>query len=1026
MTLVLTERAPMTGSSLSLLVGRERELEVLGQLRAQVMRNQGAVVLVSGDGGIGKTRLVQELAQSVRESGWQVMMGRAYALEAGIPYAPFADACEASIAALDSNVLLRLTRGDRTMLTALAPSLAANATADARGNGSTAAEQHARLHAGVLQLLARMAERQPLLLVLENLQWADTTSLELLHFLARQVGSHRVMLVATWNETERELPEALRAMARSLRSLGVSRELPLAPLTPLALEQLIAQRFDVDSASTGSFVSTLHEATRGNPFFVEQILEDLIARGTLRRIANVWVGWHLDAVTLPRSVRDVLQARLDRLSAGARRVADIVSVGGTAIAHDVVRNTLDVRVDEFDDRTGGDGTEVTDLLAALDELRLQGIIVESLEGSRVAYDVAHPLLRQALTDAMGLARERTLHARIATALEQVSGDRAERMAEAIAVHWRLADPQVNARRAVHWLLLAGRQAVDRLAHREAAITFRAALDRADEYPELVDASVVPVLLDELSKLYRRLGEYQQTVAMCTRARDLADVEHNDEAVAVAERRLGIALDGLGHRAEAVRHYDAGIARAERAGNLTLITRLRLAKGDALQALGAPAEARQEIALALDLAEQSGDDTLLARAHRIMLVLHTWSGPAHRAWAHARSAVELAERTGARNLAWSAHWSTAVLAGLTSNTSALQYHLSQATRLADELHSPMLQLRTAEITIEYAAGIGEWDRALVEGERAIATARDFDQTSMLARLLYWVGGVYLQRGEIGEAQRLFDESWRVSGADGQSPERLREVHGILPAMVARVMWLGAIGEHARAIELGREATAMADRTGYVAWAVYRLLPSIAESAMALNDRPTLVAMRDRLQRDSATLSHAIGRGWVALIDGELARQDLRVDEAISLLQTAIGTLEAVPFPFDAARARVRLARTLQQHGDVDEAAREARAALHVFEQVGARPAIDDARALLRSLGARVPTRRTTPGFDGLTGRELEIVRLVARRLSNKEVGAQLDISARTVGTHLANIFDKVGVRDRTALGDLAREQGLHRG
>ena len=713
-----------------------------------------------------------------------------------------------------------------------------------------------------------------------------------------------------------------------------------------------------------------------------------------------------------------MQARLERLGADARRVADIVAVTGTATDHDVVDRVL------RDSEAVPDGPESV-LLAALDELRAQGIVVEHVVNGGVTYDVAHPMLRQALVEAVGLARERALHARIAAALESWHGDKAERHAEQIAAHWRLADPRVNAREAVRWLLLAGRQAMERLARREAAAAFRAALDRADEYPDQVDAAIVPVLLDELARLYRRLGEYQEAIAICLRARDLAAARGDGIGVALAERRLGLAHEGLGQRREAITHFDAGITRARSAGDTMLLARLLLAKGDSLQALGQPEDARREIALALDLAEQRGELELLARAHRSLLKLHTWSGPAHRAWVHARSAVELAEQSGARNLAWSAHWTAAVLGGLTSNTSALQHHLERATKLADELNSPLLQLRTAEIAIEFHSGTGDWNRALVEGERAIVGARAIDQTTLLARLLYWVGSVYLHRGETAEAQRLFDEAWAVSGADGVDVDRPFEVHGVLPAYSARVMWLGAIGEHARAIALGREALAISDRTGYVAWAVYRLIPSIAESALALDDRALLEELRVRLARDSALLAHAVGRGWVSVVEGELAHRAGSTDVARSCLQQAISTLEAVPFPFDAARTRLRLARLLQEQGGTDDATSEARAALQVLEQLGARPAVEEARAVLRALGARLPVRRTAPGFDGLTGRELEIVRLVARRLSNKEIGVQLEISSRTVGTHLANVFDKVGVRDRTALGDLAREQGLHR-
>jgi len=1005
------------------MVGRDRELALIEQLRIDAGKANGNTLLLHGDGGVGKTRLVAELVQAAREQQWHVIVGRAYALETQIPYAPFADGCEPVLAAMDGNLLMRLTRGDQAVLTALAPSRADHHGAS-RDSGSSAAEQHVRLHAGIQRLFARLAEQRPMLLVLENLQWADASSLELLHFLARQAQSHRMLLVGTWNETERDLPDALRTMVRSLRSLGAARELHLEPLTLDAVSQLVAQRFEVDRESIATFVYALFDATRGNPFFVEQVLQDLVASGALRKSGNTWVGWHLEQIVLPRSVRDVLQSRLHRLSTNARRLAELIAVIGTTAEHEVLRRCA-VQDDGTSPALATSADADVHLLSALDELRAQGIIIESMAPGGVSYELAHPLLRQALIEGVGLARERMMHARIAAALEAHHGDRAERYADQIAPHWRLADPQLNARHAVRWMLLAGRHAMSRLARREAALTLRAALDRSDEYPDLIDPDIVPLLLDELARLYRRLGEYTSAITMNTRARDLAALRGDTAGVAIAERRLGLAYEGLGRRADAVRHFDAGLASANQTGDAVLQARLRLAKADSLQALGLNDEARLEIAQALELAEQRNDTELLARAHRMLLKLHTWSGPVHRAWAHARAAVELATQSGARNLAWSAHWSAAVLSGFTCSINALREHLAQATRLADELQSPLLQLRTAEIAIEFYAGTGEWDRAIVEGERAIVEARALDQTSLLARLLYWVSGVYLYRGELAEAQRLVDEAWVVSGAATVDLQQPFEVHGVLPAYVARVMWLGAIGEHERAIELGRVAVATAERTGYVAWAVYRLLPAIAESAMAREDCDALNAVRSRLVSASAMLAHNIGRGWVSIIDGELAARASRPDAAIDAFQHAISLLEGVPFPFDAAKARLRLARVLQTEGRAAEASDEARAALEVFERLKAKSLVDETRSLLRNLGAKLPARRSAPGLIGLTGRELEIVRLVAKRLSNKEIGTQLEISTRTVGTHLANVFDKVGLRDRTALGDLAREHGLHK-
>jgi tetratricopeptide (TPR) repeat protein len=239
----------------------------------------------------------------------------------------------------------------------------------------------------------------------------------------------------------------------------------------------------------------------------------------------------VEQLVLPNSVYDVMSARLARLGAAARQVADVIAVAGMATDHDVIGHVL---------RDGDRPLDGAALLSALDELRVAGIVVENADSGSVTYDMAHPMLRQAFSRASGAAREQALHARIATALEAWHGDKAERHAEQIAAHWRVADPKVNPRASVRWLLLAGRQAMERLARREAAAAFRAALKRADDYPDVVDAEAVPTLLDELSRLYRRLGEYQEAINVCTRARDLA-LAHGDEmAVALAERRLGLA------------------------------------------------------------------------------------------------------------------------------------------------------------------------------------------------------------------------------------------------------------------------------------------------------------------------------------------------------------------------------------------------------------------------------------------------------------------------------------------------------
>jgi DNA-binding CsgD family transcriptional regulator len=237
------------------------------------------------------------------------------------------------------------------------------------------------------------------------------------------------------------------------------------------------------------------------------------------------------------------------------------------------------------------------------------------------------------------------------------------------------------------------------------------------------------------------------------------------------------------------------------------------------------------------------------------------------------------------------------------------------------------------------------------------------------------------------------------------------------------YLVTVGEHRRASDVGEAGLAIADRTGYVAWAIYRLLPFVIESALWLHDYDRVARHSRRLRRDSAALGHALGLAWADTTDALLAYFTGPADRAAPLLRDAAAALEAVPFVFDAARLRRMVAHALSDAGDRDGAARELRRAYEVFARLGAEREMQGTREQIRKLGARPPARAPAAGAGALSGREVEIARLVAARKSNKEIAAALGISVRTVSTHVSNIFGKVGVSSRGELADVVRAEGL---
>jgi DNA-binding CsgD family transcriptional regulator len=445
----------------------------------------------------------------------------------------------------------------------------------------------------------------------------------------------------------------------------------------------------------------------------------------------------------------------------------------------------------------------------------------------------------------------------------------------------------------------------------------------------------------------------------------------------------------------------------------------------LQALGKADEAIRTIKEILPAADELADQALLGRLHRVLLQLFGLSGRAAEAREHGARALAYASASGDKDVAWSAHWAMAALAGFTGDSKGVAAHREQASILADELRSPVLQICTAEIAIEYASAVGDWSEGLALAERTIPIARAVATRTVLPRLLVWTGLMVLARDDVDRARALFDEAWRLSRADEVHDATsllisdLGNVHNIILAHTGKAALHLALGDWRRAVELCDRAVALADRFGLVVWPIHRLLPILAEALLWLQEFDRVEAIGKRMREQSGALGHRLGLAWAAAIEALIMRFKHASPDAAAKMIASASELDAVPFVFHAARLRRNAAQLLAADGDNAAAIRELRIAHDIFARLGAEWELRGTRSQLRSLGVRLPPRNPSAGAGILTGRELEIARCVAQRLSNKEIARTLDISARTVSTHLSNIFEKLGVDSRGALADLVR-------
>ena len=766
--------APPSASVRLPFVGRADDLTRLRAALEQARAGRGGALFLTGEGGVGKSRLAATFAGEARRQSWTVAEGRAYAVEAGVPYALFSDALLPTLQELGRETLAVLTRGAVAELELLFPLLRPGARVGDRSEPTgRPADANLQLYWTFAQFLKALAARRPLLIVLDDLHWADASSLELLHFTARHLADSSILLLGMVNEAERLAHPTLLGVEQSLHGLGLAATHRLQPLTRVDTDELVRQAFGTSEAVTREFSALLYGWTQGNAFFIEETLKALVDAGRLRREGGQWLGWEMDALELPGSIRDAVLLRLSRLSAAAREVAEVVAVIGIRSRYETLRSVC-TAVPE------------PELVDALEELAKRNLLVENASDGGPVYDFQHPMVRKIVVGEIGLARQRLVHGRIAVTLESAYGPRAGEHAEELALHFAQGAVPGGSGKAARYLAAAGRSALARFANREAADHLSAAVERLGSLgtEETADAPELDRfgLVEDLARARQRLGEYEPAIALWGTAREDAARRGDALGVAAMERRIGLSHFWTGRHTEALAILEQAAASA--AGDSSLLGRIRMARGVCLSMVGRGKHAHAELGQALEAAEQSGDLALLSRVHRALLLFHTWSGAPEAAWEHGLRAVALAEQAENVPVACACHQAMAVVAGLTGHApecahhleagtrlaDECAHHLEAGTRLADELRSPLLRLAFDEVAVEYASSVGRWDEGIALGEKAIALARALNQKTVLPRLLVWTGLIYLGRHELERARDYLMEAWTAAGAD--EPARAR--------------------------------------------------------------------------------------------------------------------------------------------------------------------------------------------------------------------------------------------------------------
>jgi ATP/maltotriose-dependent transcriptional regulator MalT len=289
---------------------------------------------------------------------------------------------------------------------------------------------------------------------------------------------------------------------------------------------------------------------------------------------------------------------------------------------------------------------------------------------------------------------------------------------------------------------------------------------------------------------------------------------------------------------------------------------------------------------------------------------------------------------------------------------------------------------------------------------------------------WTSQIHLGRGQLDEAKKLVEEAVSISGLD--QPGAAVDIHQVVPVYIGLAYYLVGLGDFQEAIAAARKGLEIAEGTGYVLWAMHRLLPILGEACLWAGEIEGAAEVGRQMREHSQTVDHKLGHAWADSCDALVIWKRGDPKGAVALMRKAAEGLEEIPMMWDAARLRRQLAGRLAEIGETDEAIIELRRVHDVFSRLGAALELEKTRMQFREIGQRPPPKAVGSGVAGLTARELEVARLVAKRKSNKAIGKELDMAARTASTHLSNIYQKLGISSRGELADLIREYDTRAG
>jgi DNA-binding CsgD family transcriptional regulator len=986
------------------IVGRTTELAALQTILGEVETGHARVVLLSGEAGIGKSRLVAELEADARAREFLVLQGNCFHRDLTSPYAPLIDLVRTSVAHQPLEVREAIFRPFAQEFLPLLPDLVTPPPTPAAVPFSGPEQEQRRLFAALTAFLTKLAAEHPLLLIVEDIHWCDESSLEFLHYLLRHSISLPWLVLLTYRADEQH-PALINWLAQQDRERR-ALEFSLSHLTRSDVDTMLSAMFDLDPLPHRSLLEMLYPLTEGNPFFVEEVLTALRAAGGIFYAEGTWQSKALENVHIPRSIQAAVQQRSAHLSKAARAILTLAAVAGRRFDVDLLLQVTH----QPEDR----------LLDCLRELLAAQLVVEE-SADRFAF--RHALTREAIyADLLGRERKQ-LHRSIANTMERLYAPTLEVHLTDLAYHFSEAGIW---EKAFEYARRAGEKALSFYAPRAAIDSFTRALT-ATYRLVLVPP---PGLFLARGQAYELLGEFERARADYEVALQGSRSAGESRAEWEALLHLGMLWAGRDYERSG-EYYRHAFELARTLDNPSITAHSLNRVGNWHLNVERPQEALAHHQQALRIFQELDDRPGIAETLDLLGMASYLGGDLPRGTEYYRQAValfqELDDRQGlASSLA------TLTLRGITYQTDTMipdVAHVSEALPDGElALHiARETEQRAAEtyalITLAFCLGPqGDYARGLAYARQGIHLAEEIDHRQWMAAAHCALGTLYRDLLAFPQALQHLERALHLATETCS----FHWIHTARGHLASAYVMAGELLQAERILQTTPAPTVPAQTLGqrllWCAHAELALAQSNPSLALQIIKQLAISSAQRRETRTILRLARLHGETLIALKQTSEAEELLRQAREVARQQGAFSPLWRIHLALGKCY-RVQHRYELAEESGV--AARELvnQLALNVPEEQLRADFLRHAHDLLSFLPSPSLRRSARRTYDGLTAREREIAVRIARGQSSREIADALVISTRTVETHIGNILSKLGYTARTQIAAWAAQKGL---